>query len=219
MLGYKNCGNCVVTLRIGEINNENRDEIIDYNHAEFRCKDADVLNIEFCSWYETNEKVPTKVENTAIKNKLIYEVDKKVEGDTWDIDINHIFTNGIHYCKNKLDAEFYNMWNRQNTNYTGNVKEYFYNGRLHLNYNLINGIKNGNVIEYYTNGNKSEESNYKNGKRNGECIIYYSNGNIMQKCTYVDGLIQGINISYNDLGNITSEDFYVDGYKLLNNNK
>ena len=54
----------------------------------------------------------------------------------------------------------------------GNIKEYYYNGKLKFEGEYLNGERNGKGKEYYKYGKLIFEGEYLNGERNGKGKIY-----------------------------------------------
>jgi len=108
--------------------------------------------------------------------------------------------------------------------FTGKYKEYYSDGILKLEIEMVNGTKNGKGVLYFKNGNiqdvysykqnkmdglwltyneksiKTAEANYLNDKKDGSWKIWDENGNLIYEMLYKNGEKTGIWIKHNDKG-------------------
>src|ERR1700722_9317452 len=103
---YKSAFNCIIELEINPQTaktNLDRDNVVDKNHAKFRCNKARVLKIY-------NKFTNCEYDNVySNHNELfIYEKGKDVEVLDYDTDKNKVCTQGIHFYLTKEAAFFYN---------------------------------------------------------------------------------------------------------------
>ncbi len=84
--------------------------------------------------------------------------------------------------------------------YTGIVYEEF-QGRVDLEYEVNNGVKQGRETEFYPNGTIQSVSHYADNVLEGELINYYENGAVEEKAIFEKGVcIQSV--SYDEAGPI-----------------
>ena len=82
--------------------------------------------------------------------------------------------------------------------YTGLVYEEF-QGRVDLEYEVVNGVKQGKEIEYYPNGTIQSVSHYVDNVLEGELINYYESGAIEEKALFEKGVCTQ-SVSYDETG-------------------
>jgi len=80
--------------------------------------------------------------------------------------------------------------------------EYYDDGSLKYEVELINKKPEGKALKYFNNGTLMQESNWVEGLRDGPLVMYYQNGNIRFKTEYRLGEENGIREEYDSLGNI-----------------
>ena len=130
---YKKAGSYVVKLEIGDINNENRDGIVDTEHAEYRCKEAKVLDIL------TVDGISASIEKIASNydSKFIYRKGECAAEPNWDSNLDVVCSEGIHYFKTFDQAKWYTFNGLQT--YTGMCKEWHDNGQMKMEWIYIKG--------------------------------------------------------------------------------
>jgi len=108
--------------------------------------------------------------------------------------------------------------------FTGKYKEYYSDGILRLEIEMVNGTKNGKGVLYFENGNiqevysykenkmdglwltynekniKTAEANYLNDKKDGSWKIWDENGNLIYEMLYKNGEKTGTWIKHNEKG-------------------
>lgn len=113
-------------------------------------------------------------------------------------------------------------------NETGNIKAYYKNGNVSMEYTLKNGALEGKKTVYFTDGKISEECNFvcdeKQGKRktyypsgkikmienntddekNGECITYHENGKTKKTEYFINDDHYGVVTEYDETGKVIS---------------
>ena len=92
--------------------------------------------------------------------------------------------------------------------------EYFSNGNLKSDLQVINGLKNGKCFYYYNDGNLKSINSYKNDTLDGESLIFYTNGRVEQKINYVKGEPNGISYNYFESGVNQYDRPWSDGKKI-----
>ena len=96
------------------------------------------------------------------------------------------------------------LWTKkgENTPYTGQIVEYFNNGKVKGTGEFKDGLVHGLRTVYYENGNKSLERNYQNGIENGASIEYYPSGQVKQEANFKNGKQDGIFKVYYQSGQV-----------------
>jgi len=79
------------------------------------------------------------------------------------------------------------IWHFKDKVYTGKYIDYYNNGSIEDEGNLLNGILNGDLIIYRKNGIKKTVAHYKDGKLHGSRSEYYPNGAVNNITTYING--------------------------------
>ena len=79
------------------------------------------------------------------------------------------------------------LWNLNNTPYSGKYIDYYNSGRIQNEGTLFNGKLNGELIVYFKNGNTKSVVNYKNGIQHGVSKQFYPNGMLMSSSVYKEG--------------------------------
>jgi antitoxin component YwqK of YwqJK toxin-antitoxin module len=115
--------------------------------------------------------------------KIIYEVGQFAIADFYNIDIDKICTNGIHYFLT-LEAAFYYHYYPRN----GLTKAYLENGQIEFEMNLKNTIQDG-ISKCYSNGKLEYSIQYKDGLLHGFAIRYCLKTNqIISEKHYINGV-------------------------------
>jgi len=96
-------------------------------------------------------------------------------------------------------------WHFHNDLYTGKYIDYYNNGKILGEGNLLNGKSEGELIVYFKNGNKKSIGYYKDGVLHGKLKEYYKNSALMQEREYVNGKQKGIAKTYFINGQIEYE--------------
>lgn len=87
-------------------------------------------------------------------------------------------------------------WYFHNDLYTGKYIDYYNNGKILGEGNLLNGKSEGELIVYFKNGNKKSIGYYKDGVLHGKLKEYYKNRALMQEREYVNGKQKGTAKTY-----------------------
>jgi hypothetical protein len=135
--------------------NELRFDVSDKNFAKFRANKLKV--IEIIDIYNPDYSKTIIINTFDSVHKKKYEVDKIVESDAYDDDINCVCSDGIHYFKTPLPACYYRDVPK---NYTGNWATWYDNGQKQLQGEYINGEQSGKWIEMNYDGNIYREYNF-----------------------------------------------------------
>jgi len=69
----------------------------------------------------------------------------------------------------------------------GLAREYYPNGKIKVEAEYNNNVKEGTYKKYYENGNLIVLANYKDGKKDGILKRYYTSGSLMLEQSYLDG--------------------------------
>jgi hypothetical protein len=115
--------------------NENRSDVFDKDHANFRANKLIVIEI-------------MNVDNPSIKKDFIinkydtietkYEVGKDIIPDKYDDDIKNVCSNGIHYFKTPITAYYHRS---VPYNYTGHWIEWYMDGQRYEDGEYENRMK------------------------------------------------------------------------------
>src|SRR3989337_245862 len=158
---YKGCRDgLVVTLEINRngLNNLERSNVVDPDHAQFRCQSAKVVGIENVLTGETAEMAISGWDGT-----FYYRVGDIVEEPNYCTDIEKVCGKGIHFYLTKEPAVFHALDLMNFEGYTGESKS------------------------WYANGQRSQHGWFKDGKRDGECEEWHDNGQPSAHGWYKDG--------------------------------
>lgn len=66
----------------------------------------------------------------------------------------------------------------------GSYKEYFENGELKIETQMVNGKPDGEFKEFYANGKLKRWENWKDGKKEGPAKLYYENGQVQSEFSF-----------------------------------
>jgi antitoxin component YwqK of YwqJK toxin-antitoxin module len=123
-------------------------------------------------------------------------------------------------------------------NFTGTQKEYFADGKLKYEVNVIKGKKQGLEIfwypsgkkqiqtnylddkedgvwnQWYENGQLKLEANYKNGREHGSFTQWYDNGQKRVQGNFVNGKKEGLETAWNKDGSVKYSSTYKDGQEI-----
>jgi antitoxin component YwqK of YwqJK toxin-antitoxin module len=103
--------------------------------------------------FDSTKKV-SSISSSNFENILEYEIGKVIIPDDFDINLEEVCSNGIHYFL-KLECAFY--------------------------YSL-HEIQNGEYLSWHENGQQYIKCKYTDGKLNGECLIRHENGQQHIRC-------------------------------------
>lgn len=215
-IGYKKCrDNKIVELEILGQNNENRPDIYDKNFAKMRCSKARVLKIY--DMFDESLKYDTAFSMRCIDSDFAYKVGKIVEPDYYDSTIETVCTNGIHYFLTKEAAFGYGFREYLLAHtYTGEIVDYFDDGRIHYRYNYVNGLLEGIVIGYFQNGEIDFQQRYEKDKLNGISEVYHflAPHFVSRRISFKNGVKDGIFESFYENGKIEKRGNYKDGKEI-----
>lgn len=118
--------------------NEMRNNIVDKNCAKFRANKLKVIKI----FNMINPKITKEfVINKFCGSEIKYEINKIVQPDCYDDDINNVCTGGIHYYKTMAPAYYYRV---PPDDYTGSWIAWYNSGQWESTYQYVDGdrVKN-----------------------------------------------------------------------------
>nr|MBP3724206.1 hypothetical protein [Campylobacter sp.] len=76
--------------------------------------------------------------------------------------------------------------------FNGKIQQFHKNtGKIALEYNIKNGLREGNHTIFYPNGQSKKIIQFKNNIPNGDFIGFYKNGNLKYKAILLDGKLHG----------------------------
>ena len=97
----------------------------------------------------------------------------------------------------------------------GPMKKYWLNGNVKNECVFKNGLREGQRIEYYINGSVHRLDNYSDDKLHGVSYGYDRNGAPLYQMDYRDGLLSGEHKEWDKEGNLTSWKLYHKGVLML----
>lgn len=97
--------------------------------------------------------------------------------------------------------------------YTGEYTEYYADGTLKMQMNLLDGKEDGVVMIYFTSGLKKEQRSYKNGLKDGTWLTWDENQNLTAEANFKDGLKHGHWYVWDANGNKRYDINYENGQK------
>jgi len=175
----------ILLIPIDSITNIHRTNIINKQHAKYRCNKAYVKDIK-----DTFDNSYNSAISKFYRNKLIYQKNKIVESD-FDPDINIVSTYGIHFFLDKDTALnyrepiLYQVWENE----INVFKEFYENGQIHkIIYYILSvdkkTIVNKKIKEYFDSGQIRFEYSLNINKYDGLYREWYENGVLKTKLTY-----------------------------------
>jgi antitoxin component YwqK of YwqJK toxin-antitoxin module len=185
MLGYKVAKSfdkrVVITLEIPEdaITNVKRTNIVHAETAKYRTNKAKVIKIEDSDGKTYEEAVSFQYYNGT----LTYNLKQGIRCPDFDMNLEKVCSNGIHFFLTKSLAETYGL----------------------------KTIENGVLTAWHDNGTKYEETPFVNGKINGTYSCWRDNGTLYNECTYVNGKEHGECHHYGIYGNKSTIVYYNGG--------
>ena len=93
----------------------------------------------------------------------------------------------------------------------GILREWYDNGQLYLEYEMLNGIKHGVCRKWYSDGKIKQIYNYHKGKLHGNQKKWYLSGKIKAEWNYKDDKLHGVSYEWNENGSIKSVKNFKDG--------
>ena len=183
---------------IEEIFDEKLIKVVDELDDNYEEKDLfNSINKEFGTDFKQNDYIKSvPIEQLEKIDNLVYYQNKLYSGfityETFDK-----FPKKIMEYKNGIEG--------------GKFKEFYENGQIKLDSNIINGQPHGENKEYYENGELMMEGSFKEGKNEGLWKGYYENGKKKIEEEYKDGINHGIYKKYYENGKLYQETTFNDG--------
>jgi antitoxin component YwqK of YwqJK toxin-antitoxin module len=97
--------------------------------------------------------------------------------------------------------------------FTGELKEFDYNGKLYSSTEYKNGKKHGAQKYYYPDGNISSLELFVNGTINGHARSFYNNGKIKEEMYFEDGIKKDSHRKFFETGTLSEETEYSNNKK------
>src|SRR4029078_43618 len=163
---FKRCSDYIIILKQPNEDfkcNEMRKDIVNKKYAKFRCNKAlviDIIHSETLAHINRIAHICPVIEKQII---TIYEVGKVVLPDYYDLDIDEVCSNGIHYFLSLEPAYHYDT-----------------------NYNYLT-IGYCTFSQWYSNGQKEMELHYLDSKLHGKFITWYQDGKIKSEKIFKNG--------------------------------
>lgn len=185
--GYKSAGNYIIELDINIASAlTNLDRVVTSNkYAKYRTNSAFVSKIY--NKFIENQEID-HIASDYDKN-FIYRKNETVKVENFDVNINDVCTEGIHFYLTKEPAYYHNF---TLVKYTGEFKQWYDSGTLFTNCYYVNGEKHGLYQTLYKNGQICRNYNFKNNKIDGIYNFWFYNGQLCIRCNYVNGELNGI---------------------------
>jgi antitoxin component YwqK of YwqJK toxin-antitoxin module len=108
------------------------------------------------------------------------------------------------------------IYTYKNGKMDGPVIEYYDNGQIKSQYNLVptksgSSVNNGLNIEFYESGKVERKINYSLGKATGTSYSYYEDGTIRTMIPYFNNQPNGVGYAYHENGKISEKGAWKDG--------
>jgi antitoxin component YwqK of YwqJK toxin-antitoxin module len=206
---YKSCGEYVVILErlLDTITNENRNNIPNEQSkpfAKYRCDK--ILVKDIFHKFDSTKKV-SSILSSNFENKLEYKIGKVIIPDNFDINLEKVCSNGIHYFLKLECAFYYSLHKIQN----GEYLSWHENGQQQIKCTYTDGKKDGEYLLWYKNGHQYKKCTYTDDELNGEYLEWYNNGQQRKKCTYTDYKLNGEYLKWYENGQQYVNYTYIDG--------
>jgi antitoxin component YwqK of YwqJK toxin-antitoxin module len=206
---YKSCADCVVILeRLPDtVTNENRNNITNKECKFFaKYRGSKFLVKDIFHKFDSTKKV-SSISSSNFENKLEYKIGKVIISDNFDINLEKVCSNGIHYFLNLLCAFYYSLHKIQNGEYLG----WYDNGQQYIKCTYTDDKINEEYLSWNENGQQYIKCTYTDDKINEEYLSWYENGQQYIKCTYTDGKLNGEYLSWNENGQQNIKCTYTNG--------
>lgn len=190
--------------------NEKYNKVVNDKFAKFCANKLKIILI--FNIYEPEQTTDIIV---IIHNKYIYKyiVDEITTIDNYEININNVYSYGIHYYKTFVAALNFSKLSDKckqylTTNYTGYNTYWYDNGQIEGYEKYINGQLIELWTYWYHNGQISKHEKYLEGVRTGTATYWYANNIKMAEGEYNEGYKVGVWYYWYDNGNIQAEKEY-----------
>lgn len=205
-LVYKSAGTNVIVLQLDQNckTNENRINIIDPVHAQYRCDNALIVDI-----HDKYTQLPIDQVKSDYNKDFIYVRNTHVTVNDYNDDINVTCGEGIHYYLTYEQALYHGSYKIIN----GTHKIWHDDGALNRKYSQVNGNYDGLSEMWFSDGQIGQKYNYKNGKYDGQCESWFANGQLCENATYVNGEKNGRYEYYYENGQMREKSNYLHGKK------
>jgi antitoxin component YwqK of YwqJK toxin-antitoxin module len=210
---FKSCGNYIIVLQKlpDTITNESRSEISDPMYAKYRANKLRVILI--INKFDPFDVIK-QIKNTSYIDKtIIYKTDKIVKVKDYNMNLDEVYTKGLHYFKTIKQAFYWDIVDL-NPKYTGSYIEWYNNGNKSCEGIYLYGKEIGQWSSWYENGNNKKLGIYYNGKEIGKWISWHENGNKEYEGEYFNGKQTGIWIHWFSNGIKWEEGEYLDGKRI-----
>jgi antitoxin component YwqK of YwqJK toxin-antitoxin module len=183
-----------VTLEIPDdaITNMGRKSVVFRETARYRANKAKVLKIED----KAGRPYSRAKSFIYYTQSLDYIVNETILVEDYDMNLEKVYSSGIHYFLSRRCAAFCELY----TIHNGLYQQWYGNGQKASECTYVSGQRNGLHQEWYENGQKREEGTYVNGQLDGLYQRWYENGQMREEGTYVNGKENGLNQSWHDNG-------------------
>lgn len=170
--------------------NEQREDVVDADHAKFR---ASILQVELIVNIEDINDRPNQILNSHHAHKTMYTVGENIvpSHEFYD-DIDKVCAGGISYFKTIEMACTYNRHPYtylRNVDYVENWTSWYKNGQKRIEYTYDGQF--GYLTTWHKNGEKEEEGKLLMGKLEGRQTAWHKNGQKRSEGEYRDGIMYG----------------------------
>ena len=189
-------------------NNMKRSDVVDPDHAKYRCRSAKVVGIENVLTGETAEKA-----YSGHDKRFCYRVGEMIEEPEYNTNIERVCDKGIHFYLTEEPAKFHALDLIGFKGYTGEWMEWHENGKRQKHGWFKDGKRDGEWEEWYDNGQRYTHGWYKDGERVGEWEEWYDSGQHWEHGWFKDGKMDGEWEMWYDNGQRYTHGWYKDGKK------
>jgi antitoxin component YwqK of YwqJK toxin-antitoxin module len=195
---FKKINDFIVILKKNDntLTNEHRKGIVDENYAIFR---ANVLTVILIFDRENPQINIDTIANKYCEIETVYKIGCVVHADEYDMDLENVQSNGIHYFKTLNAAYHYGV---TPLNYTGKIKEFYEDGSKMKEVEYVNGKENGRLLMWF-------KGHYLNGKKNGKWLEMYYSGKIKYEYNYLHGRLNGLWCKWHENGINAEHGFFL----------
>ena len=222
-LVFKSCDTYIVALQKlkDTITNEDR-KVHNKNRAIYRGNKFRVIDIvskvdlAFTLTHDEEKKEITEV-NSDFTDNFVYIKNEIVECKNYK-NTKNVYAPGIHYYTLWSSAFYHNLYKvlldkKYENIYTGKDCEWYDDGKLMCESNILNGQNHGIEECWHENGNLRSIETWKNGKKDGVTKVFYENGQQFSELNYIDGHENGPIKFWHENGIVSEIHYYKNGVK------
>jgi antitoxin component YwqK of YwqJK toxin-antitoxin module len=199
----------VLQLTKDSVTNQSRLPIDCHNRkfANFRASELKVIDI-IHKFDQT--KTINSVENSYYSDKIEYAKDTVVRSDSFDMNLDNVFSDGIHFFESIKRSFYCDSCGLKNG--TGHWIYWYSDGQKEREGDYLENMWDGHWIDWYQNGRKESDGVCVNGRRVGHWTEWHENGKKRSEKEYLNGEPSGHWIEWYEDGQKSCEGNYLDGY-------